>query len=364
MVIKEAVIDSRRVTQVQKEETGMNTMWTLMADEVPAVEGLIFRGFRDDADFAAMVSIIDRSRKADDNTFVETENDLRTQYAHLVNSDPDTDMIFAEIAGEPVGYGRVWWAQVENGPRYYGHFANLVPEWRGAGIRRTMLKHNEARLLRIASEHAIAAPRCYEAWVSEKETDWCALLEQEGYTPERYSFGMVRPNLDNIPDLPLPEGLEVRPVPPEAYIKVWEAAREAFRDHWGFSEDEWAEDTLKGWQEHETFQPDLWQVAWDGDEVAGMILNYINESENKANNRKRGWTETICVRRPYRRQGLARALIARSLKLHRDLGMTETALGVDAQNPNGALQLYTSMGYQIEKHYTLYRKPFEVATSL
>ena len=63
-----------------------------------------------------------------------------------------------------------------------------------------------------------------------------------------------------------------------------------------------------------------------------MILNYIDPDENETYRRKRGWTENICVRRPYRRQGLARALLARSLKMHRDLGMAETALGVDAEN--------------------------------
>ncbi|MBN1247017.1 MAG: GNAT family N-acetyltransferase, partial [Anaerolineae bacterium] len=68
--------------------------------------------------------------------------------------------------------------------------------------------------------------------------------------------------------------------------------------------------------------------------------------------------------RPWRRQGLARALIARSLAIHKAQGMTETALGVDALNPNGALQLYRSMGYVQTKKYTVYRKPLEVEHSV
>ncbi len=340
--------------------TTTNKTWSLATTEVPSVEGLTFRGFRGPEDYPAMVYIANRANRADGSDFVESVENLAAQYAHLINSDAATDLIVAEMKGEPIGYGRVWWHQVENGPRVYGHFAFLVPEWRGHGIRHTMLRHNEARLLAIARQHETEAPRCYEVWASESETAWVTLLEQEGYTPARYSFEMVREHLNDIPDLPLPEGLTVRPVKPEMYQTVWHAAREAFRDHWGFSQEEWADDNFESWQEQDTFTPELWQVAWDGDEIAGMILNFINEKENREYNRLRGYTETICVRRPYRRKGLARALIARSLKLHRELGMTEAALGVDAENPNGALQLYESMGFCTTKRFANYRKPFNV----
>jgi ribosomal protein S18 acetylase RimI-like enzyme len=88
-----------------------------------------------------------------------------------------------------------------------------------------------------------------------------------------------------------------------------------------------------------------------------MVLNFINEAENGEYGRLRGYTETICVRRPWRRQGVAKALIARSLHVLKAQGMTEAALGVDAGNPNGALQLYKSMGFHIAKEFITYRKP-------
>jgi ribosomal protein S18 acetylase RimI-like enzyme len=220
-----------------------------------------------------------------------------------------------------------------------------------------MLRHNEQRLRELASEHDEDLSKVFEAWTSDAERDWTDLLEEAGYEPVRYGFEMVRSSLNEIPDHPIPQGLEVRPVLPEQVGQIWDAAREAFRDHWGFCEEEWSADQLEGWREDPTFKPELWQVAWDGDEVAGMVLNFINETENEEHDRKRGYTETICVRRPWRRRGLARALIARSMQLHRRLGMTEVALGVDALNPNGALQLYESMGYETVKRYVTYRKP-------
>jgi ribosomal protein S18 acetylase RimI-like enzyme len=90
-----------------------------------------------------------------------------------------------------------------------------------------------------------------------------------------------------------------------------------------------------------------------------MVQNFINHEENEEYNRKRGYTEGICVRRPWRRQGLAKALIARSFRIIKDLGMTEAALGVDTENPNGALQLYESMGFRPVKRHTTFRKPLD-----
>ncbi len=325
----------------------------------PAIQALSFRRFRGDEDFPMMLDVADRCKVADQDEFVETLEDLRRYYRHLVNSDPSTDMLFVEMDGELIGYTRVWWAQIVDGPRIYCHFANLVPEWREKGIRRAMLRHSERRLREIAAGHTTEVERWFEAGSSDTERNWTELLERHGYNPIRYSFEMMRPTLDDIPIHPLPRGLEVRPARPVHHRKIWRAARDAFRDHWGFVEAEWADTQFASWQEHETFKPELWQVAWDGSEVAGMVLNYVSAAENTRYGRQRGYTETICVRRPWRRRGLARALIARSLRQLRQLGMTEAALGVDAENPNGALGLYESMGFTAIKRWTTYRKPLD-----
>ena len=42
-------------------------------------------------------------------------------------------------------------------------------------------------------------------------------------------------------------------------------------------------------------------------------------------------------------------MIARALRVLQDKGMEEGALFVDAQNPNGALKLYESMGYRVHQ---------------
>ncbi len=106
---------------------------------------------------------------------------------------------------------------------------------------------------------------------------------------------MVRPDLEAIPDIPLPDGLEIHPVRSEHLRAIWEAAVEAFRDHWGWVGD--AEDLWERFRDEPLSDPDLWRVAWDGDEVAGQVRPYIDTEANDQMGRLIGWTESISVRR-------------------------------------------------------------------
>jgi ribosomal protein S18 acetylase RimI-like enzyme len=113
------------------------------------------------------------------------------------------------------------------------------------------------------------------------------------------------------------------------------------------------------WAEEPTFVPHLWKIAWAGEEVAGTVLNFVNEAENTEYGRKRGYTEAISVRRPWRKMGLAHSLLVQSMKMFKEMGMTETALGVDTQNLSGALKLYQSVGYKEVKRHITFRKPLD-----
>lgn len=327
----------------------------LILGNAPAIEGLSFRAFRGESDYAVITAIRNACKKEDKIDWTQTVEDIKNSYSHLVNCDPYQDMVFAEINGQSIGYARVWWHQLLDGTRTYSLRIILVPAWRGKGIRQALLEHCEKRLRAIAAQHPDDGEKVIRAWASEATKTWNTLLENNAYTIIRYFFAMVRPDLKNIPDLPLPAGVETRQPQPENYRQIWDASEEGFRDHWG--EMVWHEEWYTEWLNSRIFEPQLWQVAWDGDEVVGMVQNFIDREENQEYQRQRGYTEDISVRRPWRRQGVARALIARSLKLLKSQGMTEASLGVDAENPNGALQLYTSLGYQVTKKSMAYQKP-------
>jgi GNAT superfamily N-acetyltransferase len=135
---------------------------------------------------------------------------------------------------------------------------------------------------------------------------------------------------------------------------------EAMQDHPGWTHYE--DEHLLAAQDHPLFgQMDVWQVAWDGDEVVGGVLGWIDAELNEELGVKRGFTEGIFTRRPWRGRGVAGALIVRNLRLLRERGMTEAALGVDAENPSGALRLYERFGFREHDRSALMRKPVETA---
>ena len=85
-------------------------------------------------------------------------------------------------------------------------------------------------------------------------------------------------------------------------------------------------------------------------------MNFIYPAENETLGQRRGWLDHVSVRRPWRRRGLASALIAESLRALADAGMTDAALGVDAENPSGALRVYENLGFRRTRTGVGYRK--------
>ncbi|MBI3153675.1 MAG: GNAT family N-acetyltransferase [Chloroflexi bacterium] len=338
----------------------MNATDLIQIPLAPQIAGLTFRHFRGEEDYPKMVAVIAASAEADKIERVDTVEDVANVYSHLVNCDPYQDMLFAEMNHEVIGYSRGFWRQEENGPRIYGSVGFLAPAWRRKGIGETMLHWIENHMRVIAESHSATETGSLENFVSDGGVGLAALLEKNNYKPIRYIVEMVRPDLEHIPDFPMPEGVEVRQVLPEHYRAIWDASNEAFRDHWGYSEP--TEEDYQEWLGNKIiFHPELWQIAWDkeANEVAGQVRTFINTSENEKYNRKRGYTEFISVRRPWRKRGLARALIVRSLSLQKERGMSESALGADSENISGATRVYEDCGFRVTKRNTIYRKPIK-----
>jgi mycothiol synthase len=331
----------------------------LQLANAPKVAGLRFRSFAGPVDLPPMLEVLMSSKLADGLEEGDSLEQITNTYAHLENCNPYEDMIIAEVNGRMVGYSRVTYHFEDNtGDGIYYLFGFIRPEWRRHGIGRAMMQHNEEHLRQIAAGHTVKGKKFYETFLQTTQLGAIALTLQSGYQPVRYSYIMIRPDLENLPDALMPEGLEVRPASMEHVRQIWDASQEAFQDHWGYARE--GEEEYQSWLNWPYFKPELWQVAWEGDQVAGMVLNFINTAENEQFNRKRGWTENIAVRRPWRKRGLARALIVRSLAMLKEMGMTEAALGVDTQNTSGALRVYESCGFKPVFTSINYRKEMVV----
>jgi len=306
--------------------------------------------------YAAVANAANRVDEIDD--FV-TDVSLENWLGHAtVGFDPARDVVCAMLDGRLVGYGWSDWVDTTDGLREFRMGAIVDPAWRRRGIGSWLQGQLEAHAHRLWQTYPSDERRpMFGSWAMNSETAKIALLRRFGFEEARYFFDMVRPSLDEIDEPVLPEGLEFRPVREDQLKQMWDADMESFRDHWGGFDG--SDESFQRWLHDPKFDRDLLVVAWDGDEIAGGVVNEINEVENAAFNRKRGWLQSVFVRRPWRRRGVGRAAVLRSLQALRERGMTSAGLGVDADNPTGALGLYTGTGFEVEHRSAAYRKPLE-----
>lgn len=222
------------------------------------------------------------------------------------------------------------------------------PDFKGLGIGTTLLRTIEKR---AREEMTLAAPDVrisLRSGIDNRDPSSHELHRNEGYQPIRYHWRMEIV-LDAPPPEPkFPEGIELRPfIKGEHDVAVWQAQNESFRDHWGshdVSFEEWKHSRFGDPE----FDPTLWPIAWDGDQVAGFSLNRYRMGI--------GWIRTLGVRRPWRKRGLGEALLLHSFGEFYRRGMKTIGLGVDAQNPTGATRLYQKVGMYAASEFVTYEK--------
>ena len=260
--------------------------------------------------------------------------------------DPQRDLLVAESTdGELVGAGSlvdaaedhaIIWLRVALHPRH-------APE----GLCERLLLPLERRAQELGTDRSLLHAGCLSA-----ETELRALYERSGYELVRHFFRMQAQLGAEVPEPVWPEGLELRPFDPDEHFALVHAAdEEAFEDHWGS-----VRTSLEEWRHFMTaahYDPTLWFVVWDGDEIAGFSLCNANWTGDQG----LGWVNVLGVRRPWRRRGLALALLLHSFRELAGRGMDRVALGVDAENLTGALRLYEKAGMRVVRQSDTWQKP-------
>jgi mycothiol synthase len=323
----------------------------------PRIEGLVVRHIDLERDVAPLAELLAALNQHDGVEWVPTPESLAHDLAHTSGQDVAEDVLVAEAGGELVGTVQTNWRI--RAERVFHHLGPAVrPDLRHRGLGRALLAWTEAHVaagLAAGTMGPRNLPHILAGWADLEIEEVAPFAAAAGYTVTGYGVLMTRPLDQPLPDVPLPDNLEVRPVRPEDHRRIWDADVEAFQDH--------RDPGLRTEEDfvHRYTQPDidtsLWEVAWDGDEVAGSVTNFIFPEENARLGLSRGWLEHVSVRRPWRKRGLASALMVRSMRRFRDLGLTEAALGADAENLSGAVRLYEALGFRRVRTAANYRKP-------
>ena len=221
---------------------------------------------------------------------------------------------------------------------------------------------------RAGSSHAAAtshgaqptdAPGWLEIGASEGDRPREELFAAFGFERLRFYFEMRRP-LGELATSPRAVAPPLRIVPYDfAYDDAARAAHnEAFRDH--FASHELDAETWHRWVTgHQAFRADCSYLVFDGDEIAGYVLNSIHPDDWPGLGFTEGWTHQLGVRRPWRGRGVATVLLDLSAAAFASEGLDFAALDVDAENPTGALGLYESQGYHRDKTRVAWSLPVD-----
>lgn len=298
------------------------------------------------ADVNAVADLIYAVCEADGDVTValsagELEHEWKT---HKFNPETDSHVIETQD-GRVIAYGEFFNHQdhAHLGADLYVH-----PEFKGRGLFPSMLRWIESR---AREDMKLAAPdlRVFlRSSMDGKDEEARQAHEAEGYITVRFSWRMEI-NLEEAPPAPVfPAGIELRPFDKDAHARlVLDAENEAFSEHWGSHAaefDEWSRRKLG----RPEYDPSLWMIAWDGDQIAGFSQNRYRMGI--------GWIGTLGVRKPWRKSGLGLALLRHSFGEFYKRGMKTIGLGVDASNPTGATRLYQRAGMHIVSEFITYDK--------
>jgi mycothiol synthase len=235
-------------------------------------------------------------------------------------------------------------------------FMRVLPEFAGQRI--------EEHLLHLAEEWAqrhisLAKPGVrvtLNSWTSNQNDAAQRSFERSGFKEVRRSWRMEIEMPEAPPAPEWSDQIAVRTFKPEQDDRaVFAAVDEAFQDHWGYMKgnyEEWRHWTI----ERENFEPSLWFLAFDGDEIAGASLCTYQMDD--------GWVDTLAVRRPWRRKGLGMALLLHSFGEFYRRGKNKVGLGVDSQNLTGATRLYERAGMHVARTYISYEKELRAGVEL
>jgi len=133
---------------------------------------------------------------------------------------------------------------------------------------------------------------------------------------------------------------------------IHETEADSFSDHYGY-----VPQPFEQWLHFRTrffkAEPELWILAMDGDQIAGIALC----SSQRPGQPDLGWISTLGVRRPWRRRGLALAILHHAFRLLAARGKLRAGLGVDSQSLTGATRLYEKAGMRVVRENLEYEMP-------
>lgn len=302
-------------------------------------------------DAAEVAELINEVTLAEAGIPWTTTEETRDELTSPRDGAPPQDVLLVDHEGTIVGA-----LQFEDwGRREYSLQTFVRPAWWGRGLSALLLRHGEQQVAGIPDGREPLAVHAFRFAGNEAAERLFRALE---YAYER-TFWMMRILLETAekPDGRIPEAIRIRPVERETDERaVYDAISEAFMDHWGSRTEtfeRFRHNRIDG--EGARFDPTLWFVALDGDEVIGAAC--CSATTPRADDTAE--VTLLGVRQPWRRRGVALALLRTAFGEIRRRGIARCELGVDAENPTGATRLYERAGMHVAYSWEIWKKTLD-----
>ena len=299
------------------------------------------------ADIPAAQRVLDDAESADCGEPRRHDNRLELDFRDP-KIDLSRDAWVVEAPGRsaaPIAAVGVVWRPHANGEISCDHYVH--PEHRGRGLCEVLLNTIEVRAAELAGTLAPEVSATLVAW-AEPAGESRAPLQARGFAVTRQYFEM---RIDLGPTLEAPRW--PASITPRALRvgrderTVYAAGEEAFAEHHMFEPC-----TYEEWRLHHydrpDFDPTLWPIGWDGDEIAGYAAGTVADDG--------GFVGDLAVRRPWRGRGLGLALLLEELRALAGRGVTVVRLFVDGQNATGAVELYERAGMRVARRFDVFEK--------
>lgn len=181
----------------------------------------------------------------------------------------------------------------------------------------------------------------------KERCDWFGKL---GWTLVEDTNFMTMDALEEIPEVEIPDGFQLRPLLEIDDNRLYECHYAAFmnseaREFYGLSEEERREHFNKLYDRFQSINPRASLVLMDEDKVACILLVVTREDEQHI--------VIVAVHPSYRRKGLAKTILTAAIREVRKQSVTVLSLGVDDVNES-AVQLYTKYGFRVVSRLSFY----------
>jgi GNAT superfamily N-acetyltransferase len=237
-----------------------------------------------------------------------------------------------------------------------GITVRIHPEYRNKGIGGVLMAWGEGLAHGVIDQAPEGARVALGSGCNQKDEYSKTLFEKNGMEIIRHYFQMEI-EFDSSPSEPeIPEGIVIRPWDQDTEIEaLGRAYMDSFRDHFGFTEmpiNKLVEYIQYMISKDPYYDPALWWVAVEGEEIAGLLIGSPKTTEDP----DMGYVAVLGVRRPWRKRGLGLALLQHSFVEFYKRGSKRSGLGVDASSLTGATRLYEKAGMRVTRQYDSYQK--------